>query len=118
MWSRYASGSDGKSLGSIFHVPIDSSIVGLCKREGSILNIPDASKHKEFNADKAKEAGFVCREVLCAPVRDRGTGEVVAVVEFLNKKGGGGFKADDERLAKMLAHHVAIFLERIDDDDD
>ena len=60
----------------------------------------------------------MCKSILCAPVRSRETGDVVAVVEFLNKKGGGAFRADDERLAKMLAHHVAIFLERIENDDD
>ena len=55
---------------------------------------------------------------MCAPVRDRGTGEVVAVVEFLNKRGGGGFSEDDEKLAEMLAHHVAIFMERIESNED
>uniref|UniRef100_A0A7R9W1B4 GAF domain-containing protein n=1 Tax=Pseudictyota dubia TaxID=2749911 RepID=A0A7R9W1B4_9STRA len=56
--------------------------------------------------------------VLCAPVFDK-DGQVSAVVEFCNKKGQmsdrGLFTDSDERLAKMLAHHVGIFIEKIAD---
>uniref|UniRef100_A0A7S1Z4I3 GAF domain-containing protein n=1 Tax=Trieres chinensis TaxID=1514140 RepID=A0A7S1Z4I3_TRICV len=61
-------------------------------------------KHNEINS------------ILCAPVTNK-QGDIVAVVEFQNKIGDGVergiFTQSDERLAKMLAHHVGIFIDRI-----
>ncbi|GMH54984.1 hypothetical protein TrLO_g10010 [Triparma laevis f. longispina] len=126
MWSRYASG-----VKTTFQIPIDKSLVGLCYKNGAVLNVQDVKAHPTFNKAAAKNTGFQCRSILCAPVFDRETKECVAVVEFLNKKvegeGGEGKKAEvalddkgftqnDEKLATMLAHHVAIFMQRIDDD--
>jgi adenylate cyclase len=118
MWSRYASG-----VKTTFQIPIDKSLVGLCYKNKAVLNVPDVKAHPTFNKAAAKNTGFQCKSILCAPVFNRETKECVAVVEFLNKKaeGGGaeekGFSENDEKLATMLAHHVAIFLQRIEDDD-
>jgi len=59
-------------------------------------------------------------------------GEVIAVIEFVDKKTAksdytviegdkknrtvnesGGFTSTDKQLGQMLAHHVSIFIERI-----
>jgi len=86
-------------------------------------DIPDVSIHpntiqSNFAGKAAKNTGFRCQSILCAPVIDRKTGSVVAVVEFLNKKSEKGqperhFDANDEKLAKMLGHHIGVFMEKI-----
>ncbi|GMI33975.1 hypothetical protein TeGR_g8024 [Tetraparma gracilis] len=131
MWSKYASGmadggKDAKEEPSeprLFAVPMNKSIVGECFLSGKILNIPDVSKHENYAGKAAKNTGFRCQSILCAPVIDRKTGEVLAVVEFLNKKSGKGeaeraFDGNDEKLARMLAHHIGVFMEKIGEDDD
>eukprot|EP00588_Corethron_pennatum_P013772 CAMPEP_0194271358 /NCGR_PEP_ID=MMETSP0169-20130528/5161_1 /TAXON_ID=218684 /ORGANISM="Corethron pennatum, Strain L29A3" /LENGTH=298 /DNA_ID=CAMNT_0039013685 /DNA_START=583 /DNA_END=1479 /DNA_ORIENTATION=- len=69
--------------------------------------------------------------VMCVPVYSS-LGEVIAVIEFVNKKTAksdyaviegekknrtsnetGGFTSADKQLGQMLAHHVSIFIERI-----
>jgi len=132
MWSKYLSGM--KSPLSLtgqgyekaeemvtFSVPMDKSIVGECFLKGEILNIPDVNKHEKWAKKKAKNTGFRCQSILCAPVKNK-EGEVVAVVEFLNKKSKKGepersFDENDEKLAKMLAHHTALFMEKVEEDE-
>mmetsp|Transcript_24878 Transcript_24878/g.49505 ORF Transcript_24878/g.49505 Transcript_24878/m.49505 type:complete len:428 (-) Transcript_24878:83-1366(-) len=69
--------------------------------------------------------------VMCVPVYSS-LGEVIAVIEFVDKKTAksdytviegdkknrtvnesGGFTSTDKQLGQMLAHHVSIFIERI-----
>ena len=47
--------------------------------------------------------------MLCVPVEGE-AGEVVGVVQFVNKRATTEFNSNDIKLAKMMAHHVAIFL--------
>ena len=134
MWSKYVSVGSGESLvpstnraidktsleegEALISVGIDNSLVGLCYLKNDVVNIADVDKKNNDNHDSQldKKTGFICRNILCAPVRNAETGKVVAVVEFINKKEGAKaplFDESDEKLAKMLAHHVGIFLERI-----
>ena len=124
MWSKFASGTGEKATEHLITVPMDKSIVGECFLKGEVLNIKDVPNYSKFAGSKpAKNTGFRCQSILCAPVIDRKSGEVLAVVEFLNKKSRKGepereFDANDEKLAKMLAHHISIFMEKIEEDDD
>ncbi|GMI45918.1 hypothetical protein TrCOL_g713 [Triparma columacea] len=123
LWSRYASGVDSSGPNAtIFTVPLHKSIVGSAAVKREVVHVPDVTKDKRF-AGRQSISGFSCRSILCAPVFDKGTGEVIAVVEFLNKKSKKGekemgFTENDEKLAKMLAYHVGIFTQRINDEED
>ena len=122
LWSRYASGVDSSGPNAtIFTVPLHKSIVGSAAVKREVVHVPDVTKDKRF-AGRQSISGFSCRSILCAPVFDKGTGEVIAVVEFLNKKSRKGekkgFTENDVKLAKMLAYHVGIFTQRINDEED
>ena len=52
--------------------------------------------------------GFKTRNVLCQPVRaHRGGGEVVAVIQMLNKANGGHFDSNDEETLLLCTQRVA-----------
>lgn len=94
-------------------VPVGKGIAGHVALSGETLNVADASKESLFFSDVDKETGYKTKTVLCMPVTDH-DGNVVAVVEALNKrKPGGGietFDGEDERVMKTLAHHAGLSL--------
>lgn len=51
--------------------------------------------------------------MLACPVIDETSGEVVAVLQILNKKDSAGFSKEDEKLLMMLAFHVSVFLHQL-----
>lgn len=54
--------------------------------------------------------------VLCTPIVDPDSGEVVAVLEFHNKKNAvHAFTPEDEKAAKVMARHIGIFMHRLSD---
>ena len=53
--------------------------------------------------------------VLCTPIKSD-EGDVVAVLEFHSKKAAAnGFSPEDEKAAKVMARHIAIFMHRLSD---
>ncbi len=56
-------------------------------------------------------SGFQTRNLICVPLAS-GSGEVVGVLQAMNKLGGGSFQADEIPLFEALAQQAAIALER------
>ena len=87
----------------------EDSHVKKCARTGTFLIDNHAEEVVQGNVNQASST-------MCAPVTNN-QGAVVAVVEFRNKKNDFEkkciFTESDEQLAKMLAHHVGIFMDRI-----
>ena len=52
--------------------------------------------------------------VLCTPIMSNNSKEVIAVLEFRNQKDAiHGFGVGDEKQAKVIARHIAIFMDRL-----
>lgn len=83
-----------------------------CARDGVLMIDNHADKGGETFGETTKS-----KSLLCAPVRDS-TGDVLAVIEFRNKRSDtekrSGFDKADEQSAKMLAHHIGIFMDHIE----
>jgi HD-GYP domain-containing protein (c-di-GMP phosphodiesterase class II) len=52
---------------------------------------------------------FVTRNMVCVPIRSKGT--VIGVLQAINKKEGGGFSGEDLENCRMLSNQVAVALE-------
>ncbi|NIT61185.1 MAG: GAF domain-containing protein, partial [Aliifodinibius sp.] len=76
---------------------------------GEIINIPDAYVDNRFNPEVDRQSGYRTRTILCAPVKDK-TGEIIGVVQSLNKK-AGQFDVFDIQFLTALADHIAIAIE-------
>eukprot|EP00560_Eucampia_antarctica_P003101 CAMPEP_0197835140 /NCGR_PEP_ID=MMETSP1437-20131217/24862_1 /TAXON_ID=49252 ORGANISM="Eucampia antarctica, Strain CCMP1452" /NCGR_SAMPLE_ID=MMETSP1437 /ASSEMBLY_ACC=CAM_ASM_001096 /LENGTH=259 /DNA_ID=CAMNT_0043440351 /DNA_START=204 /DNA_END=983 /DNA_ORIENTATION=+ len=107
LWSNVATG--------IAEIRIKQSqgFVGSCASMGQVINISDAYNDSRFNPAIDKESGFTTRSVLCVPVKDD-DGEVIGVVQMINKKNEDGtnavFESSDIRVVEMLALHVNCFI--------
>ncbi|UCG17586.1 MAG: SpoIIE family protein phosphatase [Phycisphaerales bacterium] len=85
-------------------------IAGEAARTGRIVNVPDAYADARFNPDIDKTTGFRTRNVLAFAMTGY-EGEVVGVLQVLNKQ-GGPFTADDETLASALSSLTGVALQR------
>jgi adenylate cyclase len=70
--------------------------------------IPDAYADPRFNQEVDKKTGYRTRNILCVPIRTK-EGDVVGVVQVLNKK-EGDFTTDDETLLEAIASQASTAL--------
>jgi hypothetical protein len=93
-----------------FKMSVDAGIAGYVARTGESLNIPDAYADDRFNRLMDKKTGFRTRSILCQPIRSNHGGEVIAVIQMLNKQ-GGEFRPDDETIVDTCVQKLAEDLE-------
>lgn len=108
LWSKIASGGGEEPLDIRF--PLSAGIAGRVAREGRVVNTPDAYQEPDFNRDVDLRTGFRTRAMLCVPLRNR-NGEVLAVAQLLNKRGGEAFDAADEKRFVNFAESIGLIAE-------
>jgi len=107
---RMASGGGSETVVGE-RVPWGQGIVGAAAESRAPVSVRDVSQDERFyrEIDK-KQAEFTTQSILAVPMIGRG--QVVGVVEGLNKP--GGFDAEDERLLSALASLAASVVENAD----
>lgn len=126
IWSIVAKGEDGKPLE--LRLPKGAGIAGECATGKKVINIPfdfydDSRSHaaKEFD----KKNHYRTYTMLVMPLENEETGELVAVVQLINKlkpehKQGetleeqidkAGFTGDDEQVFREFAPSIRLILE-------
>lgn len=108
LWAKLAQGEGEKPLE--IRIPIDAGIAGHVATSGEGLNIPDAYAHPLFNPEVDRQTGYRTRNILCMPIFSK-QGQVVAVVQLLNKLTDLPFDAQDEQLFREFALSIGIILE-------
>jgi HD-GYP domain-containing protein (c-di-GMP phosphodiesterase class II) len=103
LWSKVAHGA-----GEI-RIPLGAGIAGAVAATGAPLRIDDAYAHPRFNAAVDQETGYRTRSVLAVPMRNT-RGEVVGVLQALNRR-DGAFTDEDEELLGALAGPAASAIE-------
>jgi signal transduction histidine kinase len=86
-------------------------IAGDVAKTRLVANIPDAYADARFNQDFDRQTGFRTRSVLCMPLVGS-DGEMIGVMQVLNKKNRAGFDAEDESLLEALNAHISVAIER------
>jgi adenylate cyclase len=105
LWSKVAQGEDSREL----RVPLGSGIVGWVAKHDQLVNIPDAYQDPRFNPAIDHRTSYHTHSVLCGPVKNL-QGEVIGVVEVINKQ-GGAFTQEDETLFRAFTYQTAIAVE-------
>ena len=97
---------------------ISERLAGLtvtCAIKQETLNITDCYKDFRFDPSLDKQHDFKTNSMICVPVIGS-EGQTLGVVQFINKKDKYGksspFSDADCKLARMMAHHVAIFIQQ------
>ncbi len=93
-----------------FSLPIGEGISGFVAQTGETVNIADAWETPNFKREFDIQQNFRSKAILCMPINNR-RGERIAVIQVINKQGGGIFNTDDENLLKSLASQMAISIE-------
>ena len=87
-----------------------SGIAGHVFTNGEGLIIDDAYSDPRFNRAIDKQTGFETRNVMCAPIRTV-RGEIIGVVQALNKKNDGKFTLEDLSLLEATTTQAAMALQ-------
>jgi putative nucleotidyltransferase with HDIG domain len=88
---------------------LNLGIAGLVAVTGEELNIENAYLDPRFDDRVDKRTGYRTRCILCVPIKDR-WGEVIGVLEVINKK-KGLFTDSDRDMLKALSSFVGISIE-------
>lgn len=101
---------EGGSVAPI-RLPVGRGIAGTVAETGEIINITDAYGDRRFDSATDASSGFKTRTILAAPMRTP-KGEIVGVVEVLNKRHRVFTKEDEEFLAEV-GTHSALAVENV-----
>src|SRR4051794_18125588 len=102
LWTKVAQGLGMKEI----RIPMDRGIAGAVATTNASINIPDAYKDPRFNQNVDKQTGYRTKTILCVPMRSV-EGEVVGVVQALNKVDDKPFTEEDEELLSALGGQAA-----------
>jgi HD-GYP domain-containing protein (c-di-GMP phosphodiesterase class II) len=103
-----ATGEAAEGMKTI-RVPQGKGIVGAVAESGLSELVADCSKDPRFFGEADKKNQFVTRNLIAVPLVARG--EIIGVVEVLNRLGGGTFNQADVGLLQALAHQSAIAIQ-------
>jgi phosphoserine phosphatase RsbU/P len=91
-------------------LPPGKGFAGWVAEHGEPLVIADASTDPRFFGDVAKET-FQTHSLMCVPLRDS-QGQVIGVLQALNRRNGSGFGETDIPLFTAFADQAAIAIEK------
>ncbi|TMA24191.1 MAG: GAF domain-containing protein [Deltaproteobacteria bacterium] len=97
LWSKVAQGVGMREI----RFPMGRGIAGAVAQTNTSVNIPDAYKDPRFNQNVDKQTS-----ILCVPMRSV-TGEVVGVLQALNRQDRKPFNDEDEELLSALGGQAA-----------
>lgn len=104
LFSRVAKGVDA------IRFPADRGIAGVAAQERICVNVPDAYADERFNPEVDRRTGYRTRNLLTFPLENI-TGDLIGVLQALNKR-SGPFDAADEQLARVLSAQAGVALDR------
>ncbi len=105
LYSRVAQGNFNREI----RLVNDTGIAGSVFKSGKGEIISDAYNDPRFNSEIDQKTGFVTRNILAAPVVTA-RGEVIGVVEALNKR-SGNFTRNDLDLLEAIATQASVALQ-------
>ena len=106
LWSIVADGIEREEI----RIPIGTGIAGRVAKTGEIINVADAYELEFFDRSFDKKFNYRTRSLLCMPIRHR-TGDIVGVIQLLNRTTGGPFTDEDVEFLTNLSGHIAMALE-------
>jgi HD-GYP domain-containing protein (c-di-GMP phosphodiesterase class II) len=102
---------NGPAASKLAHleVAVGQGIAGWVAKTGVPLVVNDPVREPKWKREIAASAGFTTRNILCVPLKRRG--EIIGVIELVNKRGGAPFDADDREIMELLGAQVAALIE-------
>jgi signal transduction histidine kinase len=95
---------EGKTLQTV-RVPVSASIAGEAFRQKKTISVNDTNLTKQHFKNADHVTGYTTRSVLACPILFRG--EVLGVIEAVNKISKSDYNGDDATILETLAAHAA-----------
>jgi adenylate cyclase len=105
LYSRVAQGNFSREI----RILNTTGVAGAIFQTGVGEIILDAYADSRFNRSIDEQTGFVTKSILCAPVKTV-KGEVIGVIQVLNKK-EGAFNEEDLELLEAMTTQAAVALQ-------
>ena len=105
LWSMVAVGSEQMRF------PMGTGIAGFVAMSGETVNIRDAYQDKRFNSNFDRKSGYRTNTILCGAIQADG-GDIVGVLQLINKEGNGAFNDEDEDIMANLCDTVGGAIQR------
>jgi signal transduction histidine kinase len=105
LWTKVLQADEIKEI----RLKLGEGIAGWVAKTGETVNIEDAYQDDRFQKEVDQRSGYRTRSILCTPMKDN-QGQIIGVVQVLNKK-GGVFTAEDEELLEALVSQASIAIE-------
>lgn len=93
-------------------LPAGEGIAGWVARHGRAQLVRDARRDPRWKSTLAREVGFATRDILAVPIR-AGRGQVLGVLELLNKRTHPGFDEKDLRQLQALTASLGAMVENL-----
>jgi len=106
LFTVVASGLDRQEI----RIPFGTGVAGKVAESGEMINVADAYTLPYFEQSFDQKFNYRTRSLLCMPIRHR-TGEIVGVLQLLNRTSGDQFTDEDIDFLNKLSGHVAMALE-------
>jgi signal transduction histidine kinase len=90
-------------------VPMEGSIAGWVVQTGKPLLVPDVTKTPRFYRKADEQSEFTTRSILAVPLIARGN--VIGVLEAVNKKNNAEFAREDVELLTVLGDQAAVAVQ-------
>jgi sigma-B regulation protein RsbU (phosphoserine phosphatase) len=105
IWSLVGLGLEQEEI----RLPSSKGIAGWVARHGETVSLTNAYQDPRFEPEVDRRLGYLTRTILCLPIRNK-DGEIVGVLQLLNKR-SGPFTEADQGFLLALSVHVALALE-------
>ncbi|MCA3254046.1 MAG: GAF domain-containing protein [Alphaproteobacteria bacterium] len=107
LYSRVAQGGLSREI----RILNSSGLAGAAFQSGEAIVSDDPYSDPRFNASVDERTGYRTESVMCVPVRTM-AGEIIGVMQSLNKR-DGGFTDDDLELLSEMTSQAAIALQSL-----
>ncbi len=105
LWSKIAQGLEVREI----RVKIGTGLAGHVAATGKMVHIPDAYADPRFDRSTDLQTGYRTRSILAVPMVNK-PGEVIGVIQVLNKR-EGAFEDEDIELLQALSSQAAVAVE-------
>ncbi|GAB4482431.1 MAG: hypothetical protein OHK006_00810 [Thermodesulfovibrionales bacterium] len=93
-----------------YRLKMGEGIAGWVAQEKVPVVVPDVSKDPRFSGRIDKEINFTTKSLMCVPITSKGN--ILGVLEIVNKVTGEPFTREDLDLMLKIVDHAAIAIER------
>lgn len=110
VFEKTSAKKDDKKKNKKIRMKIGEGIAGWVARELIPVVVPDVSADPRFSSKVDKQITLKTKTIMCVPIKSKGN--ILGVLEIVNKTTNEPFTKDDLNLILRIVDHAAIAIER------